>query len=254
MAMPDRLAVFGEAPGFDLDLFYGVPERQRILIIDDETDTVFLLKEILKSAGFDVVGAFNCDQALEKASDFTPDVILLDLMMPDIDGWETYQQLRKMTEAPVVVISAKSTKEDVVNGLQGGVDDYITKPFHNAEVVARVRNVLRRAGTPDRVSRLTFNQIDLTIHLDTKEVLLAGKSYHLTGKEFALMVLLARHAPGVVTYETIANEIWNEDTPATRNRIKYLVYLLRHKLEMDPEHPQLIVNSGRNGYRLQSVT
>lgn len=250
--MTNRSASKVSETGFDLDALFGGPDRPKVLIIDDEPDTVTLLKEVIKTAGFDVSGALSCKEALEKTASFSPDVILLDLMMPDVDGWQTFERLRKITRAPVLVISARAAKEDVVTGLESGVDDYITKPFHNAEVVARVRNVLRRSGVPERTNRLVFDQIGLIIHLDSKEVQYHGRTHYLTAKEFALFELLARKAPGLVTYEMIANKIWSANTPAAHNRIKYLIYLLRRKLEQDPARPVLILNSGRVGYRLQT--
>jgi DNA-binding response OmpR family regulator len=238
--------------GVDLDLLYGAPERQRVLIIDDEPDTVFLLKEILRGAGFDVIGAMNFNEALKKVADIPPDIILLDLMMPEVDGWETYKYLRQMTKVPVIVVSAKASKEEVVDGLQRGVDDYVTKPFYNAEVVARVRAVLRRADTGEQVRRLFFPAVQLVINLDTKQVSIQNRMIHLTSREFSILVILARHAPSIVNYETIAKEVWGEDTPNARKRIKYLIYLLRRKLEDDPDHPRLILNIEGVGYQLQT--
>ncbi len=238
--------------GVDLDLLYGAPERQRVLIIDDEPDTVFLLKEILRSAGFDVIGALGFNEALKKVADLPPDIILLDLMMPDIDGWETYKYLRQMTKAPVIIVSAKASKDDVVDGLQRGVDDYVTKPFYNAEVVARVRAVLRRSDTSEQIRRLFFPEIQLVINLDTKQVSVQNRMIHLTSREFAILVILAKHAPGIVNYETIAKEVWGEDTANARKRIKYLIYLLRRKLEENPDRPRLIMNIEGVGYQLQT--
>ncbi len=238
--------------GVDLDLLYEVPERQRVLIVDDEADTVYLLKEILRAAGFDVIGASGFHEALKKAKDIPPDIILLDLMMPEMDGWETYRFLRQMTKAPVIVVSAKATKEEVVDGLQRGVDDYVVKPFYNAEVIARVKTVLRRSESPEQIRRLFFPDVELAINLSTKQVSIRNQGSHLTSREFSILVLMAKEAPGVISYETIAKEVWGEDTPNARKRIKYLIYLLRQKLEENPDHPRLIVNVEGVGYKLQT--
>src|SRR5512133_2415652 len=140
--------------GLDLDQLYEQPDRPRILIIDDDADTIQLLKELLRSEGFDVYGARNRDEALKKIAEIPPNLVLLDLMMPDHDGWATFGALREVTNAPVIVISAKDNKDDIVHGLQLGVDDYMTKPFFNAEVVARIQTVLRRARTLETMNQL----------------------------------------------------------------------------------------------------
>jgi len=238
--------------GIDLDLIYGMANRNRVLIIDDDPDMVGLLKEILRSAGFDVVGALGCNEALKKCTDFPPSLIMLDLMMPEIDGWQTYNSLREVTSAPVIVVSAITNKESVVNGLQIGADDYVTKPFFNAEVIARVNSVLRRAKSAEMPARYAFPDYDLIINLDTKEVSIRNNPVHLTSREFAVLVALAKRAPRSVSYETITKEVWGEDSANARKRIKYLVYLLRRKLEKDPRNPTLIINSEVSGYKLNT--
>lgn len=238
--------------GADLDLIYGMDTRQRALIIDDDPDTVGLLKEVLRGAGFDVAGAMDCHEALKKATDFPPNVILLDLMMPEIDGWRTYDYLREITSAPVIMVSAMTAKEAVVKGLQIGADDYVTKPFYNAEVVARVNTVLRRNRTTEPPRRYVFPAIGMVIDLETQEISLRGQPIHLTAREYAVLVSLARRAPRSVSCETIVTEVWGEDSQAARRRIKYLIYLLRRKLETDPDHPMLIQTGELSSYRLST--
>ncbi|MEN6409911.1 MAG: response regulator transcription factor [Anaerolineaceae bacterium] len=239
--------------GMDLDQIYEQPDRKRVLIVDDDTDMVFLLKQILRTAGFDVVGATSGAEAVKKCTDLPPNIILLDLMMPEIDGWKTYEYLREITGAPVIIISAISAKDEVVKGLQLGVEDYVTKPFYNAEVVARVQTVLRRATPPQPVTHLVFPEIQLVIDLDAQEVKLRDIPVHLTNREFAILALLARRSSENVNYETIAREIWGQDNPDVRKRIKYLIYLLRRKLETDPGKPQLILNNEGFGYKLNTL-
>ena len=238
--------------GLDLDQLYEQPDRPRILIIDDDADTIQLLKELLRSEGFDVYGARNRDEALKKTAEIPPNLVLLDLMMPDHDGWETFTSLREVTNAPVIVISAKDNKDDIVHGLQLGVDDYMTKPFFNAEVVARIKTVLRRARSLENMNQLVFPDIGLEIDLENQEVYLKGEPVHLTHRELAVLVSLAKHAPKSVTHETISREVWGEESPQAYKRIKYLVYLLRKKLEPDPGKPVLILNNEAFGYRLQT--
>jgi DNA-binding response OmpR family regulator len=150
----------------------------------------------------------------------------------------------------VIVVSADAKKESVVRSLRMGCDDYVTKPFFPPELVARMHTVLRRSGSQRPVLARVFAEIGLTIDLETHEVTLNGRRVQLTSREFAILAVLANRAPRMVRYEEIANEIWEGDNPKVRNRIKYLIYLLRHKLEDDPNNPRLIVNREGLGYQL----
>jgi DNA-binding response OmpR family regulator len=236
--------------GLDLDDIQSRTSTKRALIIDDDPDSVDLIKLIIRNAGMDVFGAFNGPEALQKCANLHPNIILLDLMMPGMDGWETYERIRKITDVPVIVVSAITKKEQVVKGLQMGFDDYVTKPFFPPELVARVKTVLRRAGEPKPVTIRVFPEADLSIDSETRDVILRGQVIPLTSREFAVLEMLARKAPRMVRYEEIAGEIWNGDGAKVRNRIKYLIYLLRHKLEKDPNNPQLILNREGLGYML----
>ena len=237
--------------GIDLDKFYGQVNRERILVIDDDPDTVYLLKEILRVAGYDVFSSTTALGAIKKCMDYKPDLVLLDLMMPEMDGWETFQHIRKISSVPIIFITAKIQKDDIVKGLQIGADDYITKPFHNAEVVARVQTVLRRSGSTKEIQRIVFPEIEFILDLNTQEVIFKGKPHHLPGREFQILVLLAKNSGELVKYEVIAKSIWGEEKPEVRKRIKYIVYLLRQKLEVDPDDPKLIQNIEGLGYKLQ---
>ena len=237
--------------GVDLDEVYA-SERHSVLVVEDEPDTVTLLKHILRNAGFNVMGALSGSEALKKCADIKPDLVMLDLMMPDMDGWETYRYLRQMCDVPVIVISAVGDKDDVVRALRMGVDDYVTKPFYNAEVVARAQAVLRRYGKLEDVSRLVFPQIDLVIDFQTQKVTLRDQSVQLTNKEFAVLAVLARSAPEVVNYQTIAQQVWGMDTPDVRKRIKYLVYIIRRKFQSLDAERELILNVDRLGYKLNT--
>ncbi|UCD97879.1 MAG: response regulator transcription factor [Chloroflexota bacterium] len=236
--------------GLDLDTITTRPSARRALIVDDDPDTVDLIKIIFRNAGMDVVGAFSGKEAIQKCSDTVPSVILLDLMMPDMDGWETYQNLRQVTDVPVIVVSADTKKENVVKGLNSGFDDYVTKPFFPPELVARVNTVLRRASGTGSLTRRIYPSIELSIDFETHEVVLRGEDIHLSSREFALLEVLATRAPRLVRYEEIATKIWETDNYKVRNRIKYLIYLLRRKVEVNPDDPQLIVNREGLGYQL----
>lgn len=238
--------------GVDLDELYA-SERHSVLVVEDEPDTVLLLKHVLRSAGFNVLGALSGAEALKKTAELKPDLIMLDLMMPDMDGWETYNYIRQMCDTPVIVISAHGNKEDVVKALRLGVDDYVTKPFFNAEVIARAQAVLRRYGRAEEVSRLVFPEVDLVIDFQTQKVVLRDQSVQLTNKEFAVLGVLARRAPDVVNYQTIAQQVWGVDTADVRKRIKYLVYIIRRKfLALEPNR-ELIANVDRLGYKMNTA-
>jgi two-component system KDP operon response regulator KdpE len=236
--------------GMDLDTIQSRPSARRALIIDDDPDTVDLIKIIFRNAGMDVVGAFSGKEAIQKCSDSIPSVILLDLMMPDMDGWETFHSIRQMTDVPVIVVSADTKKENVVKGLNIGFDDYVTKPFFPPELVARVNTVLRRASGAAPLTKRVYPEIELTIDFETHEVQLRSEDIHLSSREFALLEVLAVKAPRLVRYEEIATKIWDSDNYKVRNRIKYLIYLLRQKVELDPNDPQLIINREGLGYQL----
>ena len=211
-----------------------------------------LVRLILGRRGFLVIGANGGIEGLETVRQEKPDLVLLDLMMPDMDGWETYSNIRQMTDAPVIVVSADTKKENVVRGLNTGFDDYVTKPFFPPELVARVNTVLRRSGGSQQVTKRVYPEIEMTIDFETHEVHLRGEEIHLSSREFALLEVLAQKAPRLVRYEEIASKIWDKDNYKVRNRIKYLIYLLRQKIEIDPNDPKLVINREGLGYQLDT--
>ncbi len=234
--------------GIDLDDIHA--NRQQVLVIEDEPDTITLIKHILRNAGYNVMSASSGQEALHKIAEKKPDLVLLDLMMPEMDGWEIYHYLRQMTDVPVIIISALGGKDEIVRGLHLGVDDYISKPFHNAELIERVKAVLRRTGKPQGIDRFIFPRIGLIVDINSQEVMLNNCYVELTPKEFAVLVTLAANAPSIVRYETIAQAVWKKDTPEIRNRTKYLVYLLRRKFQSVYPEKNIILNLDRRGYKL----
>ncbi|KAF0110200.1 MAG: Uncharacterized protein FD147_1821 [Chloroflexi bacterium] len=235
--------------GVDLDQLH-VKDRPRILVVDDEPDTVILLKHVFQREGYDVSGAMSGKEAISKIGEVKPNLIMLDIMMPELDGWQTFQQIRKLSDLPVIVISAVNQTENIVKALQMGVDDYITKPFDQAEVIARANTVLRRAGKQRVINRLGFAEIELILDLETQEIFYKGNRIQLTGKMFEVLVILAKNAPRIATYEDITMEIWSENSVSVRNRLKYLVYLLRQEFNRVDTKKQLIKNVDRLGYKL----
>ncbi len=237
--------------GIDLDQIEA-SERQTILVVEDNLDSIYLLKQILRLAGFNVMSSTNGREAVKKVADYPLDLVLLDIMMPEMNGWEVLDEMRKIKNIPVIVISALGTKEDIVNGLHRGVDDYISKPFYNNEVSERVKAVLRRAHKPQELSKLVFQDINLIVDLFSQEVILHDEKVRLTPKEFAVLSLLAKNAPAVVSYDVIGQAVWGEDSPEVRRRTKYLIYLLRRKFERVNSGKNFILNFDRLGYKLQT--
>jgi two-component system, OmpR family, KDP operon response regulator KdpE len=237
------------ATGVDLDAFRG-PVKPRILIVDDDPEYVTMLKLILRQADFDVSGVLNSRSALEKCVELKPDVILLDVMMPDRDGYDTFQWLRKQTNTPVIFVSAAPRSDNLLRALEAGADDYISKPFHNSELIARIKKILRQSHADDPVNTLVLPGIDLSLDLEDRSVFVRGQQVHLLPREFSLLKILAEHAPRNVSYEKITRHLWGQDDPRTRANLKTVAFALRRKLEIDPEHPRMLVNNRSVGYQL----
>lgn len=170
--------------------------------------------------------------------------------MPEMDGLQTLAEIQKISDVPVIIISAVNRKEDIVNALRSGTDDYVTKPFNSDEVIARVNSVLRRSEKKITMNALSFPDVNLSVDFKTYEVNYQGKNIQLTGKMFEVLAILAKNAPKVVKYKELSETVWNENNVSVRNRLKYLIYLLRKEfLAIDNEH-EIIQNVDRLGYKL----
>lgn len=235
--------------GIDLDNVLA-RTRQTVLVVDDEPDTITLLKHIFMMHNYNVSGASSGKEALRKISDVNPALVVLDLLMPEMDGLQTLEEIHKISNVPVIILSAVGQKEDIVKALRSGTDDYVTKPFNADELVARVEAVLRRSASPTAGNVYVFPEINLSVDLNSYVVNFKGKNIQLTGKMFELLAILVKNAPKVVKYREITEAIWGEDSTAVRNRLKYLIYLLRKEfLNIDSEN-EVIHNVDRLGYKL----
>lgn len=224
--------------------------RRRILVVDDEERMVRFIRLNLEHDGFEVVEAFNGRQALEKLRDTTPDLVLLDVMMPDLDGFEVLQMIREMSNVPVIMLTAKGDEEDRVRGLELGADDYIPKPFSPRELVSRIRAVLRRTEASSG-SMHGVIEVDerLKIDFDRREIWVEGKLVKLRPTEYRLLYHLVQNAGWVLTYDQILTRVWGYEYRDETHYVRLYINYLRQKLEKDPSNPQYILTERGVGYR-----
>jgi two-component system KDP operon response regulator KdpE len=225
-------------------------QAKRILVVDDEPQIQRFLKPSLVVSGFEVIPATTGRQALRLATSEPPDAILLDLGLPDMDGKEVIEQVRRRSDVPIIVLSARDREAEKIAALDLGADDYVNKPFAIGELLARLRSVLRRKASPATPEAASYAIGHVSIDTASRQVMRDGQTVHLTPKEFDLLVLLAKHPGRVLTHRQILAEVWG---PAHSNDTQYLrvfVGQLRQKLEVDPSEPKLIVNEPGIGYRI----
>jgi DNA-binding response OmpR family regulator len=221
----------------------------RILIAEDDPKSRALLVKFLEAKGHEVIPAADGQEALEKYVEAQPDLVLLDVMMPKVDGWGVLKEVRAQGEIPVILVTVKDATEDKVHGLSLGADDYITKPFDLREVEARIEAVMRRVQTSPP-SRIEAGPI--TIDDETKEVTVHGKRVELSPKEYELLRFLASKPGRVFSHEEILRSVWAESPYAGAEDVKKYIYLLRNKIERNPEGPELIVTVRGFGYKLNA--
>jgi len=224
-----------------------------VLVVDDEPQILRFLRPALANQGYQVVTAQNAHEALIQAANHRPDVVLLDLGLPDGDGLTVLAQLREWSRAPVIVLSAKGEEAVKVQALDADADDYLTKPFGVTELLARLRVALRHAAREDQREQLSvFTQDGLYVDLIRRQVSKHGAEVHLTPLEYKLLLELIKHAGKVLTHKHLMNAVWG---PAYLNQSHYLrLYMrqLRHKLEDEPAKPRLLINEPGVGYRLRA--
>ena len=222
---------------------------ERILVVDDEPQILRFLKPSLGAAGYEIITASTGAEALKAAATAAPDVILLDLGLPDMDGKDVIRQLRTWSKTPIIVLSARDRETEKIAALDLGADDYVNKPFGIGELLARLRTALRHAAR-QAGEQSAYSAGDLSIDVAAHSATLAGAPIKLTPKEFELLALLVRNAGRVVTHRQLLTAVWG---PAHINDFQYLrVFIgrLRQKIETDPENPILIVSEPGIGYRL----
>jgi DNA-binding response OmpR family regulator len=225
-------------------------QDRRILVVDDEVRMVRFIRLNLEHDGFQVIEAYNGMQALERMRTNLPDLVLLDVMMPDIDGFEVLRTIREISQVPVIMLTAKGEEDDRVRGLELGADDYITKPFSPREMVSRVRAVLRRTETTTSTTH-SLIEVDehLQINFDRREVWLDGELVQLRPTEYRLLYYLVQNAGWVLTHDQILAKVWGYEYRDEPHYVRLYINYLRKKIEADPANPKYILTERGVGYR-----
>jgi DNA-binding response OmpR family regulator len=213
-------------------------KRARVLVVDDEADIRSLVAELLRRAGHDVVEAENGRAGLRSLHAVPPDLVLLDVSMPDMDGWQTLERIRDLSDVPVLMLTARGDELERVRGLQAGADDYVVKPFGRQELLARVQALLRR--TAGRAAEQVETYVDDTLEVDfaQRAVRYSGRDVALTPLEFKLISAFVRHPRNVLSRDQLLELVWGDVDAASSDQVKLYVGYLRHKL--DPQNPEAV--------------
>jgi two-component system KDP operon response regulator KdpE len=225
---------------------------QRILIVDDEPNIVATVSPLLRARGYEVRSAVNGRAGLDAVDRDKPDLVVLDLGLPDLDGVEVCRQVRQGSNVPILVLSAREAEGDKVAALDAGADDYVTKPFGAEELLARIRAALRRADAPSPTGLLVRG--GLVIDRDRFRVLRDGEEVRLTPKEFELLTYLAQHPGRVLTHRALLKAIWGPHAAGQPEHLRVLVGALRKKIEPDPSSPKYILTEPWVGYRFADLS
>jgi DNA-binding response OmpR family regulator len=225
-----------------------------VLVVDDEPHIVEAVVMNLELDGYQVCSASNGYEALEKLTIEMPDLVLLDVMMPDMDGFETLRRIREVSTVPVIILTVSGEPSDKVKGLDLGADDYITKPFDPRELGSRIRAVIRRAETPSPAPK-TEIQVDKNLKIDFAKykVVVRGKEVHLRPTEYRLLYHLVSNAGRVLNHETLLRRVWGYEYRDEDQYLWLYITYLRQKLEKDPKHPEYIIGERGIGYRFREL-
>jgi two-component system KDP operon response regulator KdpE len=232
----------------------GEMHRLRILIVDDELAIIKFVRANLEADGFETLAAIDGVEALDTVEKELPDLLVLDIMMPKMDGFEVCRQLREWSQMPIIMLSARGDEEDKVKCLNLGADDYISKPFGVSELTARVRAVLRRTNALDITpAQPFFTEGILSFDFVKRRVTVAGNEVRLTPTEYTLLKELVLNAGKVLTYTQLLNRVWGPEYGEEREYLHVFIGRLRAKLEPDPTHPIHIVTVPAVGYKFQAM-
>jgi len=225
---------------------------KKILVVDDEPKIIEFVTMNLELEGFRVVSARDGYEALEKVTRELPDLIILDVMMPDMDGFETLKRIRELSSLPVIFLSVKGQELDRVHGLDLGADDYMTKPFSPRELISRIRAVLRRIETKSlaSTSEVVIDE-DLSINFDQRKVIVRGQEIQLRPTEYRLLYQLVSNAGKLLSHETLLSRVWGPEYRDEDHYVRLYITYLRQKIEEDPKNPKYILSERGLGYRFK---
>lgn len=228
---------------------------QTILVVDDEPNLVDLIRMTLEREGYAVTEAENGYKALERLREEMPDLVLLDVMMPEMDGMETLKEIRSASSVPVIMLTVRASEQDKVRGLELGADDYIAKPFSHRELVQRIKAVLRRAEMAPPVDRSEVVTVDadLSVDFDKREVVVRGEHIRLRPTEYKLLYHLVSNAGRLMTHDSLLTRVWGREYRDDTQLLRLYVTYLRQKIEKDPAHPHYILNERGLGYRFTEI-
>lgn len=226
------------------------PDDQLILVVDDEPRMVKFVRMNLELEGYQVSEASSGLEALEKVRDELPDLIVLDVMMPEMDGFETLKRIREISTVPVIILTVKRDEDDRIMGLELGADDYITKPFSPRELASRIKAVLRRTqmAAPVEKTAITIDE-DLTVDFQRREVIVRGEQVKLRPTEYRLLYHLINNAGWVMTHEMLLSKVWGYEYREDSHLLRLYITYLRQKIEPDPSNPKYILTERGVGYR-----
>ena len=226
-------------------------EPATILVIEDEPHMRTLLGVTLKQHGYHCMHASTGKEGISAAQKGAPDVVLLDLGLPDIDGVEVATRIRQRSTVPIIVISARGREEDKIAALDGGANDYVTKPFGAGELLARIRVAVRNFPRAEQTETGTVQVGDLVVDFDMRRVTIAGAEVHLTPTEYRLLGVMVRSAGRVVTHRQILREVWGPGSETQGHYLRVYMKQLRYKIEPEPAQPKYLINEPGVGYRLR---
>ena len=225
-------------------------KKTQILVVDDDIRILRMIRRMLELEGYGVVTSGDGQSALEAFDNETPDLVLLDVMMPDMDSETVCQRIREFSQVPIIMVTARGEDDDKVKGLDSGADDYVTKPFSASELAARVRAVLRRSLVPEEPFDLTFQSGGLLVDFVRQRALVSGDAIDLTATEYRVLAYLARNADRVVTPNQVLEAIWGDGYRGDTNLLQANIARLRKKLGDDARNPRYIFTRPGMGYLL----
>ena len=230
------------------------PRNLTVLVVDDEPRIIDFIRMNLEFEGFRVVDAPNGHETLERLKEDLPDLILLDVMMPKMDGFETLKHIREVSNVPVIMLTVRQEEGDRIRGLDLGADDYITKPFSPRELLSRIKALLRRSfmPSPTRKTRIVVDD-DLMIDFSKGEVFVRGEKIALRPTEYRLLYHLVNNAGRLLTHETLLSKVWGHEYRDEAHYLRLYITYLRQKIEQDPAHPKYILTERGLGYRFREL-